>query len=289
MKKILLLFAAISIAYLVNAQTVENIRVEPDGENIKINFRIGGSTEAQLYNVTITCSMDGGPRFEPRAVIGDVGKNIRGGRAYYTVIWDVFEDVAEVNNAEFFVKVDLVSDMSQTRSQPQYQPQPQPQFQPETQKEQQSSPTYQDFENIGSQKKRIEKKRYFAYSGSSHSLLGLSWGTLKNYGGYGSIRYGSDITDWYQDIWITLVAGLTKYIVESGKYQLHGYAGIGVQAEVFEEYVYDTSLNDYYLTLDFGFINILGRLNLNLGFEYVAYPLEDFQKVYPVFGLGFVF
>ena len=77
--------------------------------------------------------------------------------------------------------------------------------------------------------------------------------------------------------------------MESGKYQLHGYAGIGVTAEVFEEYVYYTSLNDYYLTLDFGFINIIGRLNLNLGFEYVAYPLEDYQKVYPVFGLGFVF
>ena len=39
-------------------------------------------------------------------------ENIRGGRAYYTVVWDVFRDVAEVDNAEFFVKVDLVSDMA---------------------------------------------------------------------------------------------------------------------------------------------------------------------------------
>jgi hypothetical protein len=289
MKKTILLLAAIIIGYMVNAQTVENIRVEPDGENIKINFRIGGSTEAQLYNVTITCSMDGGPRFEPKTVIGDVGKNIRGGRAYYTVVWDVFEDVAEVNNAEFFVKVDLVSDLSQTRSQPQYQPQTQPQFQPAPQKEQQTSPTFQDYPDIKPQKKIIEKKRYFAYSGSTQSPLGISFGNIKNFGGYFSMRYGSDISDWYTDIWITMVTGFTKYIWQSGIYRLDGYIGGGITVEHFEESVYDTDLTDYYFTFDFGLINSIGKLDLNIGLEYTAYPLEDYQKVYPVFGIGFFF
>ena len=102
MKKLLLSFLFISAGILLSAQTVENIRVVPDGENLKITYRIGGSTDLQFYTVHIACSMDGGARFEPKAVIGDVGHNIRGGRSFYTIIWNVFEDVDEVINPEIF-------------------------------------------------------------------------------------------------------------------------------------------------------------------------------------------
>ena len=110
MKKIFLLAVLVFTANIILAQTVENIRVEQDGENLNIHYRIGGSTSEQLYFVTLTCSIDGGPVFEPKSVIGDVGANIRGGKSFNTVVWDVFEDVEEVGSVEFFVKVDLTSD-----------------------------------------------------------------------------------------------------------------------------------------------------------------------------------
>lgn len=288
MKKITLLFFTLGIFSLLHAQTVENIRVEPDGDNIKINYRIGGSTDAQLYNVVLTCSMDGGPRFEPKTVIGDVGENIRGGRSFYTVVWDVFEDIEEVGNAEFFVKVELVSDMSPTIPQRQVQPQNQPQRQPENQpaviEERTPSPFEQDFELDKSVKKEIEWKAYLAYSGSTSSPIGLSFGTLKKTGVYGSFRYGSYISDYETDVWITFMAGLTKYIVESGKYRLHAYGGAGVTVEVYEEYYNYTSWTDSFLSIDAGLINAIGRLNVNLGIEFIRY-----FGTYPTFGLGFVF
>ena len=284
MKKIVLFCATLGIVTLLNAQTVENIRVEPDGDNIKISYRIGGSTDAQLYNVELTCSMDGGPRFEPRTVIGDVGENIRGGRSFYTVVWDVFEDIDEVGNAEFFVKVDLVSDMSPVVPQRQVQPQTQPQNQPDVVEERTPSPFEQDFELDKSVKDAVEWKAYLAYSGSTSSPIGLSFGTLKKTGLYGSFRYGSYISDYETDIWITLLAGLTKYIVEAGKYRMHAYAGAGVTVEVYEEYITYNNWTDTYLTIDAGIINAIGRLNVNLGVEFVRY-----FGTYPTFGLGIVF
>jgi hypothetical protein len=67
------LLAPLLAAPLLLAQTVENIRVEQEGEKLNIHYRIGGSTTEQLYFVTLTCSVDGGTPFEPVSVIGDVG------------------------------------------------------------------------------------------------------------------------------------------------------------------------------------------------------------------------
>ncbi len=283
MKRVYFLFAALSFTYFVNAQTVENIRVEPDGDNIKISYRIGGSTDAQLYNVELTCSMDGGPRFEPRTVIGDVGENIRGGRSFYTVVWDVFEDVDEVGDAEFFIKVDLVSDLSPTRAQTQPQVQPQTQLQTQPQKAREQNPGLPDQGAVGTQKQQISWRSYLAYTGSTDSPIGISFGTLKNFGTYGSIRYGSHKTDYYTDFWITLAAGLTKYIFESGFYRLHGYGGIGANVSVFDVYSTD-SFTDSFFVIDAGIINVIGKLNLNLGLEVI----RDIGT-YPVFGIGIAF
>ena len=96
MKRIIFLLATVALVVSGYGQTVENIRVTQEGEQLKITYRIGASTEAQLYNVYLACSMAGGAKFEPKAVIGDVGENVIGGKSYYMVMWDVFEDVDEV-------------------------------------------------------------------------------------------------------------------------------------------------------------------------------------------------
>lgn len=285
MKKILLLFAALSIGFLVNAQTVENIEVTPKDDKIIVTFRIGGSTHTQSYNVVLSCEMDGGPRFEPRSLRGDYGNNIRGGQPYYTIEWDVFRDVDEVGNAEFFIKVDLISDMAVPVSTPQNQPVR------NMERVEESEPSYPDFEKISSQKEEIEWKAYIAYNASTKSPLGLSFGSLKNFGTYGSLRFGSDNSDWLTNIWTTIVAGLTKYIVESNKYRLHGYVGAGVTLDfyIYDDGVYTDNWNESYFTFDFGVINAIGRLNLNLGLEYINHLNETIPKVYPVFGIGVVF
>ena len=276
MKRIILFIAFIGIGYFTLGQTVENIQVQPDGDKINISYRIGGSTDAQIYNVILTCSMDGGSRFEPRSVIGDVGNNIRGGRPYYTIVWDVFKDVEEVGDVEFFVKVDLVSDLAV--------PVETPQERTEQERTRETSPAYPDFESIDSQAEEVEWRAFLAYSMSTQSKIGLSFGTLKNFGAYGSFRFGAYIDEWETDIWLTFIAGLTKHIVTVGKYRLHGYAGAGAMVEVYEEYIYDTSWNDTYFALDGGVNNVFGRINVNLGLEYIRYC-----GVYPVFGLGFAF
>ena len=279
MKRVFLLFAVLNIVYFVNAQTVEGIQVKSENDKIIINYRIGGSTDAQYYNVALSCSMDGGLRFEPRSVIGDVGENIRGGRSYYTIEWDVFEDVDEVGDAEFFVKVDLVSDMSPIV----VQPQTQPQTQPEKAEVSESGQANQGFD-AGTPKETFERRSFFAFTGSTASPYGISFGGVKNFGGYGSLRFDYYTDDWETDIWLTATAGLTKYIMTSGKYRLHIYAGIGSTYVSYEENLSDYSETDTYLTFEAGFINVIGKFNLTLGLESISET-----GTYMVYGVGFVF
>ena len=141
-----------------------------------------------------------------------------------------------------------------------------------------------DYDAVGTQKEEIPWGSYLAYSGSTASKIGLSFGTLKNVGVYGSFRFGSAIDEYQTDIWITLVGGLTKHIFQSGIYKLYGYGGAGITYETYEEYTYDISWSDSYLTFDVGVINTIGRLNLNLGLEFVRGI-----GTFPVFGIGIAF
>ena len=198
MKRTLLLVTGLLFAVHIFGQTVENIRVEPDGESIKISYRIGGSTESQLYDVYLTCSMDGGSRFEPRSVIGDVGRNIRGGRSYYTVIWDVFKDVEEVGSAEFFVRVVLVSDGGVPVGTPQVrQEEPVEERRAETDQKVQPSgdqsprevaradatpfdPSFDSGEK--EQQGRFDRYLYVAYTGGQWNPFGFSFGNTERWG-----------------------------------------------------------------------------------------------------------
>lgn len=266
MKRIITLLAAIFFSLGAMAQTVENIRVDQDGENILVHYRIGGSTDMQTFKVLLSCSIDGGRRFEPITVIGDVGENIRGGKSNYTITWDVFEDLEEIGEVEFFVSINLTSDLAPVPEQAQVQLQTQPQTS--------HIPVEDPF----------ARGKFFAYSGSTLSPLGISFGTLRNWGYYLSFRYGSYSDSYENDIWVSFVGGLTKHVWSKNKYRLHVFAGIGGTYEVYEEYVYGSSWEGTSLTYEIGVTNVIGRLSLSLGLEVVT----DFQTS-PVFGVGFVF
>lgn len=266
MKKIITLFAAIFMSLFAMAQTVENIRVEQDGENILVHYRIGGSTDTQTYTVTLSCSVDGGRQFEPQTVFGDVNENIRGGKSNYTIIWDVFEDRDEIGEVEFFVKVDLIEDEAVVPTPVQTQPTPQMQT------------------TAAPKQNTFARGRFFAYSGSTLSPLGISFGRVRNWGYYLSFRYGSYEDSYESDVWFTFVGGLNKHVWSKGIYRMHLFAGIGGTYEVYEDYANNSSWEGTSLTYEFGFVNVIGRINLTIGIETVA----DFATS-PLFGVGYVF
>lgn len=245
MKK-LILFSLFSLFLcLASAQTVENIRVEQDGEKLNIHYRIGGSTSDQLYFVTLTCSIDGGAVFEPKSVDGDVGSNIRGGKSVNTVIWDVFEDVEEVGSAEFFVKVDLVKDESVTNVVKETRTENRPVVTPK----------------VSQNEPRIEvtdystppRKIYVGYAGSIVHPLGFRAATLGNWGGYIHFRYGGWDPNWAQ-YWAAAEAGVTKRILNKEKVRLHAYLGLGA-GDYLDEF-----------EIDYGFLGVFNnRFTLGLG------------------------
>jgi hypothetical protein len=318
MKKTLLLILSLAIFCTSYAQTVENIRAVPDGENIKITYRIGASTDAQLYNIFLTCSMDGGRRFEPKAVIGDVGENIVGGRSFYTIIWDVFEDVDEVINPEFFVRLELVRDLSAPPVEEKIQQEEQPEETREAIKEQvkeepietvkdepkeveRKDDTREDafepsFELEESSKKEFAKNGFVAYNGSPYIPIGISFGSLNNWGYYVSFRLGIHLDSWYDewnyetvyenDFDFITVAGVTKHIVSAGFYRLHAYGGLGGHINMI-----NSGDATGHITFDTGVVNVLGMFNLTLGLS-VSTNSNDKLGFYPtnlVFGAGFVF
>lgn len=266
MKRIITLLAAIFFSLAAMAQTVENIRVDQDGENILVHYRIGGSTDMQTFEVLLSCSIDGGRRFDPISVIGDVGENIRGGKSNYTITWDVFEDLEEIGEVEFFVTVNLISDLTPVPESAQVQPQYQPQASP--------IPMENPF----------ARGKFFAYSGSTLSPLGISFGSLRNWGYYLTFRYGSYVDDYEDDRWFSFIGGLNKHVWSKNKYRLHVFVGIGGTYEVYEEYVYGTTWEGTSVTYEIGVTNVIGRLSLSLGMEVVS----EFATS-PVFGVGLVF
>lgn len=287
MKRFFFFIAALLLSYLSFSQTVENIRVEPDGENIKINFRIGGSSEAQLYNVYLTCSMDGGPRFAPKSVIGDAGQNIRGGKSFYTIIWDVFEDIDEVGNAEFFVKVEVISDASsrvrpiqdESRNQTQTQrpPTSTERVKPIAQSEASGRFSSPLSKKSSSPDDIFSRKVYLGYSGSIYNLIGGSVGLIGNWGAYASFRLGIYVSS-YDMFEGTLVAGVTKFVVAKDNFRLHAYAGGGL-GDFIDEFA-----------MEAGAIGVIAnRVNLSLGLSYTPNVWwSDTGIADLVFGIGIV-
>ena len=301
MKHLIIFLAALFIFSSGISQTVENIRVSQEGEQLKITYRIGASTETQLFNVFLSCTMAGGMKIEPRAVIGDVGENVIGGKSYYTVMWDVFEDVDEVVDPNITVRVELVNELAAPISRTtQEEEAPEPEAQePEPQTQLENVAVVKD-EEI--KEDPFEKNGFVAYNGmlGFGIPIGISFGSLNNWGYYvtpmrlGIDSYDISYYDGYQTVYDTeidlhymLSAGVTKHFVSAGPYRLHGYWGLG--AHVYGAYLKALVYDPYYdshFQMETGVVNVIGGLNLTIGISYsigYAYPLNL------VFGIGFVF
>ncbi len=249
MKKSFLLLLFIAFAGIVLSQTVENIQVEQNGEKLNINYRIGGSTSEQLYFVTLTCSIDGGPVFEPKSVIGDVGANIRGGKSYNTIVWSVFNDVEEVGDVEFFIKVDLKKGDSKAE------------IKSTPVNPQRVNPSVKAKSSAQSKIGLSEyRKFHIAYSGGSAHYAGINIGYLRNWGAYGSFRYGGYNFYYfdgflYEGTLMSLDAGITKRILSGKNGRLYAYLGGGAG---------DLDLN--WPELDFGATYVIkNRFTVSLG------------------------
>jgi hypothetical protein len=275
----LALLAPLLAASLLLAQTVENIRVEQEGEKLNIHYRIGGSTTEQLYFVTLTCSVDGGTPFEPVSVIGDVGANIRGGKSYNTIVWSVFNDLEEIGNVEFFVRVDLTSDEREKAVVGSNEPKLSLGKEEEVKADNApaESPGWINEKAAFMRGKSEEpedevkyRKNFIGYEGSSYNPLGFRIGTVGNWGMTFSMRYGGyDV--WFDEYYITMTAGVTKRFYQMGKYRLHGYMGLGIGYHGDET------------EIDMGLIVVLNRLNINIGATANQYYGDG------TVGIGFVF
>lgn len=294
MKRLIIILAILALVSSGYAQTVENIRVTQEGDQLKITYRIGASTETQLFNVYLSCSMAGGSKFDLKAVIGDVGENVIGGKSYYTVMWDVFEDVEEVVDPNITVRIELVSDLGtpitrNAQAEEAIEPEPQ---QPEPQT------TLENTATVTSEEKAVDPFRrnsFVAYSGmlGFGTPIGISFGSLNNWGYYVTpLRMGIYTYEtwdgWsYQsdfDINIVFAAGATKHFVSGGPYRLHGYAGLG--GHVSTVYAATDPIASGHFMIETGIVNVIGGFNLTAGFMIstgYAYPVNF------VFGIGFVF
>ncbi len=301
MKRLLFLLIILSFFYSGYAQTVENIQINQEGDQLKITYRIGASTESQLFRVYLSCSMDGATKFEPKAVIGDVGENVVGGKSYYLVMWDVFEDVDEVIDPNITIKVELMNDLAAPISRNTLEEEPVvPEPQQAEPQEQIAGATVLTDE--GGKVDRFQKNGFFAYNGTTGLgiPIGISFGSLNNWGYYvtpmrmGIYSYDVTYNDGYETFYDTEIdfhylisAGVTKHFVSGGVYRLHGYAGVGshlyganLKGLIYEPYF------DSYFQFETGVVNVIGGLNLTLGLSYSA---GYGSPLHLIFGIGFVF
>jgi len=115
-RTILLVFCILITAVVLRSQTVDSIRMEQSGDVIKVHYKILNSNPDQVFRVSVLCSINGGLKSQLNSISGDVGENITGGHSGYMILWDVLKDVDELNSAEFFIKAELVKDLSETEA-----------------------------------------------------------------------------------------------------------------------------------------------------------------------------
>lgn len=112
MKKTLVSILLMVSFFALRAQKVDSIRVEQTGDLVKVHYKILNSNPNQVFRVSVFCSINGGLRSVPNSLSGDFGENVIGGRASYMVLWDVLKDIDELRSAEFFIKAELIKDLS---------------------------------------------------------------------------------------------------------------------------------------------------------------------------------
>ncbi|MFT6035843.1 MAG: hypothetical protein ACJAT1_001686 [Marivirga sp.] len=101
--KILTIMLFLFAAQLSYAQTVENIKLDFDGDRMKITYDLVASTTNEKYNITLYSSYDNfqKPLF---SVTGDVGDNVPVGRQK-SVSWNLKQELPADFNDEIAIKV----------------------------------------------------------------------------------------------------------------------------------------------------------------------------------------
>lgn len=113
MRRNILFILSILIGLIGFSQNVNNIIGKQDGSNIQILYEIENSNSNQIFDVTISCLVNNDKKIVLKAIKGDVGENILGGKEQYVAVWDVLKEVDELTNAEFFVDIVLVSKVAE--------------------------------------------------------------------------------------------------------------------------------------------------------------------------------
>lgn len=307
MKKSAFILFLLAATGLLHAQTIENIRPVQDGEKVNVTYRIGGSTESQIFRIYFSVSVAGGERFEPKAVIGDVGDNIRGGKSYYTIVWDVFEDVEELVDPEFYIGIDVIDDGAPEEApvrrvtEPVQEPEQETRDVVQPKEEPIEEEPFQP--SFAVEEKKVEEFRRNGFFGFSGNLglgipVGINFGSLNKWGYWvAPIRMAFDMQTTYDpftgtetnevdDFHFMVAAGANRHIVSAGGfYRLHGYVGLGGHIIV------EDLQADYPETLGFsmietGVVNVLGPFEFSAG---ITYSIGYTYAVNFVFGAGFAF
>ncbi len=263
MKKIIIALSLLLSVFFIKSQTVTDILTEQDGTNIIIKYKISESNDKQLFHISISCLVNEKERIKLTAITGDVGDNIKGGKSEYEAVWNVLEDVDELNSAEFFIKSELKEDGSKIRIDPALS----------------------------------NNKWFIAYnSGIGYTQFGFKAGYLNNWGAYAAFRfspfgyyyfepylsdefgnylqdenndyiaYEGELSSYYSEDYAflySLSGGISKRLVNN-KIKLHVFIGAGYGYWGY----YDNNNNDIYydFTLDQYFVeNEYG--SDNAGFE----------------------
>lgn len=269
----------IALAFLSSTfgQSVRDIRTATQGKEVRISYRIEGSRPSQFFFVMISCKPEGGDSFEPSSLRGDIGHGIPGGESSYTIIWKMDQDPEQLGKITFEIQAVLERDLDQVTT-------PVPVTTGQTYRVVEPGLPEEKSGSGGSVSILFERRMFVAYNGSLSSPYGMSIGTIRNWGFYTSFRFGGTADDRERDVWFTAMGGATKYILGKDYLRLHGYAGLGISVETYEEYVYNTEARDSFFAMETGLTGVIGFLNLTLGADYIIS-----RGAGMVFGIGFIF
>lgn len=138
-----------------SGQEIQNIRVEKNVDKINIYYDLIDANPVARYNISISCSINGEPRFVLRNVYGSTGSGVIPG-TNKKVVWEAKSELKEsdfirIQNVEFFIGVEKS-------------------------------------EVINFIEKPRDKNYFLGYNGSLVDFLGVKIGFVKKWGGYVSFR-----------------------------------------------------------------------------------------------------
>lgn len=107
-KKIIILGLLLSFGFILTGQVVDSIKVEKEGNIVKLRYQILNSNSKQTFKITVFYSDYNVKRKEIKKLLGDFGEEVIGGKPEYLVNWNVLQEIDTLISAEFFVRSELI-------------------------------------------------------------------------------------------------------------------------------------------------------------------------------------